>query len=221
MKLLRGLLCVIGISLLFNCSNQADKQEPETTEEVQKVEKAVESCIYSFDRSTARIYWTAFKHSNRVAVNGQIDSVRVMGIEDATNIQDLIRNASINIYPASVNSKDQGRDQKIRTFFFGSMQNTNVITGNTKSLSGNSTSGTGTCALMLNGVTKEVDITYSIENETIQIRCSLDFNDFNCEESLSKLQNACAEKHTGIDGKTIFWADAEILVEVDVVKQCD
>lgn len=211
-----------GALFLFSCSNSnntnQDAAEPESL--VQEAEKINESCIYSLDGSKASIYWTAYKHSNRAEVKGQIDSLAMTG-EDADNILDLIRNASINIYPASVNSKDEGRDQKISTFFFGSMENTKTIKGSIKTLSGTNVSGSGTCLLTLNAVTKEVDITYIVDNETIELRCSLDFTAWNCQEALSNLQKACEEKHTGIDGKTIFWPDAEILVKADIVKQCD
>ncbi len=211
-----------GALFLFSCSNNKntnqDTSEPESL--AQEAEKTNESCIYSLDDSKASIYWTAYKHSNRAEVKGQIDSLMVTG-KDTDNILDLIRSANITIYPATVNSKDEGRDQKISTFFFGSMEKTQTIKGKIKTLSGTNVSGSGTCLLTLNAVTKEADVTYIVNDKTIELRCSLDFTIWNCEDALSNLQKACEEKHTGIDGKTIFWPDAEILVKADIVTQCD
>ena len=39
---------------------------------------------------------------------------------------------------------------------------------------------------------------------------------FKSEEKIK----ACEEKHTGVDGKSIFWPEAKILVEVNAIKEC-
>lgn len=212
----------LGALFIFSCNNtnNTNQETAESESLIQGEKETKESCIYSLVNSKANFYWTAFKHSNRAEVKGQIDSLMVAG-EDADNIMDLLRSVHITLYPATVNSKDKGRDQKISTFFFGSMENTQTIKGKIKTLSGTNVSGSGTCLLTLNAVTKEADVTYIVNNETIELRCSLDFTAWNCQEALSTLQKACEEKHTGIDGKTIFWPDAEILVKADIVKQCD
>jgi len=212
-------LLSIGIIILISCSNQEVNQKQEAIKSDQENEKE-ELCIYSFIDSNPRIYWTAYKHSKKVAVNGQIDSAVVIG-KDADNILDLIKGTSLKIFPSSVNSKDAGRDQKIRTFFFGSMKDSDMIAGSTKSVKGTNKSGTLVCSLTLNAITKDIEMAYLINENVIQLRCSIDFNNFNCDESLSKLQDACAEKHTGIDGKTLFWPAVDILIEADIFKQCD
>lgn len=205
--------------LLFGCSSSNDQ---EVTKQPSPENKTIpQTCEYRYDNQSTSLYWTAFKHTNRVEVKGRIDSLIVNGTATAGNIIDAIKNATIKIYPTSVDSKDQGRDQKISSFFFGSMTATEEITGIIKSIEGSEQNGKGIISLTLNNVTQDVKMEYVIEEETIQFRCSIDFLAWKCKEALDNLQKACEEKHTGIDGKTIFWPDANILIETTLLKDCN
>jgi hypothetical protein len=204
--------------LLFACSNTNNTEV--VTDPVEQKETITQICKYSYDSASTHLYWTAFKHSGKVEVKGQMDSLQINGTVTAGTIIDAIKNASFIIYPGSVDSKDSGRDQKITSFFFGSMAATENITGSIKSIDGNEKNGKGIISLTLNNVSQNVEMEYVIEEETIQFRCDLDFMDWNCTDAIKNLQKACAEKHTGIDGKTVFWPDAKILIETTLIKDC-
>ena len=204
--------------LLFACSNSNNTEI--ASEPAEQKETITQTCKYSYDNASTHLYWTAFKHSGRVEVKGQMDSLKVNGTVAAGTIINAIKNASIIIYPGSVDSKDPGRDQKINSFFFGSMIATEEITGSIKSIDGSNKNGTGIISLTLNNVSQDVKMEYVIEEETIQFRCDLDFMDWKCTDAIANLQKACEEKHTGIDGKTVFWPNAKILIETTLIKDC-
>ena len=56
----RILSLVIGTLLLFGCGNQDGNQEPEATELVQEIEKAVETCVQR-QESIGRLINTAIR----------------------------------------------------------------------------------------------------------------------------------------------------------------
>ena len=100
--------------MLTACSTatkDADVGESPATEERQ-----VESVTYIYDHNSTGIYWTAYKHSAKVAVQGIMDSIVVNGAEDSESILELLTNTSFTVYSSSVNSKDPLRDEKIRNF---------------------------------------------------------------------------------------------------------
>ena len=207
------------IWLLAACSNPNNTNNETVTAE--QKEDPPQSCEYSYDNSSTQLYWTAFKHTARVEVKGQMDSIKVSGTVAAENMIDVIKEASIILYPKSVDSKDPIRDQKITSSFFGSMENTEEITASIKSVNGNDEKGTGTLSLTLNNFTKDVAMEYIVEGETIQFRCALDFMDWNCTDAMANLQKACEEQHKGVDGKPVFWPDAKILIETTLQKDCN
>ncbi|HHZ64511.1 MAG TPA: hypothetical protein EYN38_10965 [Flavobacteriales bacterium] len=197
--------------MLTACSTaikDADVGESPATEERQ-----VESVTYIYDHNSTGIYWTAYKHSAKVAVQGIMDSIVVNGAEDSESILELLTNTSFTVYSSSVNSKDPLRDEKIRKFFFGNMSNGDAISGEIMSVLGDESDGDGTLNLKINDLEREVPFVYEVEGETVNIRCTLDFNNWSCTRSLAELHKACDEKHTGEDGKSIFWPTIDVLIE--------
>jgi len=209
----------IIISVVFAACG-GDTSQTENTNVEEAAPQKVEVCTYSYNAASTGIYWTAFKHTQKVEVHGVMDSSEVVSADKAESPLELLKSIQINIYSGSVNSKDEGRDKKIREHFFGNMANTDVISGNIKSIEGDASGGTGILVLKLNDLEKEVKATYKIEGELVQLRCTVDFSTWDCSASLEALQKACEEKHTGEDGETVFWPDVKILVETTLDKEC-
>ncbi len=205
------LTLVLGTFLLSSCSTKTEETEAIESTEIEVIEDV--AVTYSYDHSSTGIYWTAYKHSAKVAVQGIMDSIEVTGAEDSQSILDLLTNTSFTVYSSSIDSKDLIRDEKIRKFFFGNMVNGEVISGEIISVLGDETDGDGTINLKMNDLEKEISFVYEIEGETVKIRCTIDFSNWNCTKSLDELHEACDEKHTGEDGKSIFWPTVDVLIE--------
>ncbi|MCH8286957.1 YceI family protein, partial [candidate division KSB1 bacterium] len=137
------------------------------------------------------------------------------------NPVDVMRNIQFRIFTKSVNSKDVNRDKKIRDQFFGTMSNTQEITGAIKSLDGDESTGEGILILKMNDLEKELPVEYSVEGEVIKLRCVLDLNDWEGKAAIDALNKVCEEKHTGLDGSSIFWPDVKILVQSTLKKDCN
>lgn len=212
------LLTVFSAFLFSSCSTETEETEVSETAASEVI--VVDKCIYLYDHGSTGIYWTAYKHSAKVAVQGILDSIEVTGADKSENLLDLLKNTSFVIYSSSIDSKDPIRDEKIRNFFFGNMINGETISGEITSVIGDESDGDGTINLKINDLEKEVPFVYEIEGEVVKIRCSLDFNNWNCTKSLDELHKACEEKHTGEDGKSIFWPTVDVLIETTLQIEC-
>ena len=214
-------ISAIGTELLMSCgggSNQSNENNLDTVG--QNTGAKMEICSYSYNPKTTTLHWTAFKHTDRAAVKGMFDSVEVSGTQTASSPAMAAKNVSFRIFTAGINSNDLVRDAKIKAHYFGNIANTTIITGMINSLEGSDEAGNCDLTLKLNDIEKEVAGSYLVEGDTLQIKCTLDMNEWGCQKAIAALQKACDEKHTGADGKTVFWPDVEILVKTTLTKTC-
>lgn len=205
-------LIFISALALFSCGNQTE----EVMDNVQTKEEAT-TCIYSYSNST-EVNWTAFKLSEKVGVSGTFDSVVVSNINEKETIEEMLKGATFSIYTSTVNSNDSLRDWKIANHFFGVMDSTVAISGSVKSLE----NGQGEVNVMMNGLSVDVPVTYSLKEESaeVMIETTINVPDWS-QPALDKLNEVCSEKHTGPDGVNKLWPDVEVKVFVGFDKICD
>lgn len=205
---------------LISCGRESATEAVEGATDDPSVAATAPECAYTLGDNATSVYWTAYKHTGKIAVKGKMDSVVVTGTETASSPQEALTNAKVQIYTASINSKDEIRDKKLREIYFGSMANTEVITGELISFEGSDVEGTCTFNLALNDTTQKIVGSYIVDGIKVQIRFTIEPVSWGAEVAIAKLGEACAEKHTGEDGKTVFWPDVDILVEVALHKDC-
>ncbi len=201
-------LFIAAVVAFSACGNAPEKKAPE-----QRPDKVMtnETCSYSFNAETTTINWLAYKHTDKIGVAGVIDSALFTGMGEADNAVEVFKNAEVTIYPSSVDSKDAGRDKKIKDIFFGAIANSEAISGKIVSISGKD-EGEGVLALNMNNVTKELPFKYNTNQSDVKIRFVVDFNAFNGQEAIAALNKACEERHTGTDGQSVLWPDVKITI---------
>ncbi|HIA05812.1 MAG TPA: hypothetical protein EYN71_03730 [Flavobacteriales bacterium] len=211
---------LIASGFLISCGRESATETVEGATDDPSVTAPAPECAYTLGDNATNVYWTAYKHTGKIAVKGKMDSVVVTGTETASSPIDALTNANVTIYTASINSKDDIRDKKLREIYFGSMTNTKVISGNLLSWEGSGVEGTCTFNLAMNDTAQQVTGSYIVDDVTVQIRFTIEPGSWGVEDAIAKLGAACAEKHTGEDGETVFWPDVDILIEVALNKEC-
>ena len=211
---------LIASGFLISCGRESSTDAVEGATDEPSVAAPAAECEYTLGDNATSVYWTAYKHTGKIAVKGKMDSVVVTGTETASSPIDALTNVNVMIYTASINSKDDVRDKKLREIYFGSMANTEVITGNLLSWEGSGVKGSCTFNLTMNDNAQQVTGSYIVDDVTVQIRFTIEPDSWGAEEAIAKLGAACAEKHTGEDGETVFWPDVDILIEVVLNKEC-
>lgn len=208
---MKKLIYISAVALLAACS-QPQKEEAKQPEQETKEQAATSFVV---DNASAQVYWTAYKHTSKVGVKGKFDSLKVENTKPAVTVEEAITGASFEIYTTSVNSKDGGRDAKIREFYFGKMVATDVIKGSIKSAE----NGTAKIDLTINETMVSVDASYELAGNELTLKTTLNMEGFNAQEAIKELNKACEERHTGDDGTSIFWPDVDVLVTVNVEKK--
>ena len=208
-------LMIVALSGLFlaACGGEATTDvEPDDT----VVDEVVEICTYSYDPAETVLTWTAFKLTERAAVNGSFDEINVTANDGAGNMFEVLTGATFDIPVSSLNSQDEVRDPKIKNSFFGVMGETANITGEISSIDENG----GSVSITMNGITVSYGGEVKVSGEDITFLTQIDLVDFDGQEAVDSLGVVCEAKHTGDDGVNKLWTEVDLAVKTTLVKEC-
>lgn len=188
------------IALQFSaCKSETKKAD--TTENESK-----STAAYSLKTADNQINFTAYKFTEKTPVGGQFQKVDILAGGEGASIKEAIHNTEFSIPVSSIFTKDSGRDYKIKKFFFGVMDKTQLLSG--KLLISDDTSGVA--EIKMNGVTEKVPFTYTIENNTFAMSATMDVYKWNAQAALESLNKICYELHKGKDGVSKTWSDVAL-----------
>ena len=109
---------IIGLSTI-SCKKEVkkDKDISQPTTEVG----------FSLDDSTAKIEWTAYKTTEKIAVKGEFTKISITNAKTSKNAFDLINGIEFSIPVSSIFSNNEDRDNKLKKFFFGVIDRKSVV----------------------------------------------------------------------------------------------
>ncbi|MDH5414723.1 MAG: YceI family protein, partial [Flavobacteriaceae bacterium] len=116
---------------------------------------------------------------------------------------------------SSLFTDEPERDSKLKTLFFGVMDNTISLTG-TLYLE---KTGTGNIELLMNGVNNKIPITYIVSGQLVELDGVLNLDDWNGQDALASINKACFDLHKGPDGISKTWSEVAISASIYLKKK--
>ncbi|NHF59632.1 YceI family protein [Flavobacteriaceae bacterium TP-CH-4] len=164
---------------------------------------------YSIDTSETVLQWTAYKFTNRAAVNGTFSDFVLFtkGTSETTNV--LSPGDSIVINTLSVDTGNGIRDDKLRRYFF-QVLHSDTIKGTILEAG----EETGKMSLEINALSNTVDYRYSRKKDTLILTTGIDLSDWEGEEAINSLNRECYELHMGPDGISKLWPTIDISLKL-------
>ena len=199
-KIIYTLLIITSVNFI-SCKSEVKKENNEKV-----TTKTEEKALFSLKEANNLISWTAYKTTEKKPVNGVFQKVNIIANGEGNTIKEAINNTEFSIPVSSVFTKDTGRDFKIKKFFFGIMDKTELLSG--KLILENDSIGYSN--LTMNGITKKLAFKYSIKENSFNLKGSLKISDWNAENALNSLNEACKDLHKGSDGITKTWDEVTI-----------
>lgn len=200
-KIIYSLVVLITISNLVSCKSE---QKKETS--VEKASKPAVKQAFVLQDAENKINWTAYKTTEKVPVNGEFKKVTVTANGQGKTIKEAVNNAEFSIPVSSIFTNNSGRDFKIKKFFFGVMENTVLLSG--KLIIENDS--IGYADIKMNGLTKKLPFTYSINEKVFSLKGNLKITDWNASQALESLNEVCNDLHKGSDGVSKTWDEVAI-----------
>jgi len=195
-KIIAISILLITIAPFYSCKKNVKK-------EVKTIEKG-----YSVEPKTTTINWIAYKTTSKIPVKGQFTKVTIENTEKASTAIEALNGLKFKIPVSSLFTKDTIRDRKLKNFFFGSMKDTNQISGIITM--NNETSGS--VELVMNGISQVLPITYVISDQMVTIEAIMNLDNWQAQIALEALNTVCKDLHSGADGVSKTWSEVKIEV---------
>ncbi|MHB0756778.1 YceI family protein [Polaribacter sp. M15] len=198
------LLILTAAFYLTACKSEVKKET--VKEETPTEEVKTSTAPFAVLNAKNDINFTAYKTTDKIAVGGTFTKLDVVSGGEGNSVKEAINNTEFSIPVSSLATKDSSRDYKIRKFFFGVMDNTKLLSG--KLMLNDDTNGTA--KITMNGETKDVPFTYTIEDKTFNMKAIIDVNTWNASAALASLNKVCEALHTGGDGVSKTWSEVAL-----------
>lgn len=198
-----NIISFLILAIAFNflaCKSETKKEE---SKEVAKLEIKKSTAPFSVLNANNEINFTAYKTTEKVAVGGQFKKIDIISGGEGNSVKEAINNINFSIPVSSLATKDASRDYKIKKFFFGIMDNTKLLSGNLIL----NDDANGTAKITMNGETKDVPFTYTINDKTFNMQATIDINTWNASAALASLNKVCEDLHKGADGVSKTWSE--------------
>lgn len=198
-----AVLVVLALNFSACKSEKKPDYSKETTNEVVKKKS---TAPFAVKNAKNEINFTAYKTTDKVPVGGQFKKVDVISGGEGNSVKEAIHNTEFSIPVSSIFTKDTSRDYKIKKFFFGVMDKTKLLSG--KLVIENDS--IGYTNLKMNGITKKVPFSYTIEGRIFSMEATMDVNNWNALEALNSLNTVCKDLHKGADGVSKTWSEVAL-----------
>lgn len=206
-----SIISFLIIATAFNfsgCKSETKKEESKETETetVTATEKPKSTAAFAIANAQNDIMFTAYKTTDKIGVAGWFQKVDVLSGGEGASVKEAIHNAEFSIPVSSLMTKDTSRDYKIRKFFFGVMENTQMLSG--KLMITDDT--TGVAQIKMNGITQDVPFKYTIVDKTFNMTSTIDVGNWKATAALASLNKVCELLHTGGDGVSKTWSEVAL-----------
>ncbi len=164
---------------------------------------------YSIDPKTTVVKWTAYKTTDKVPVSGTFKAINIINAKKENSPQEALNTIQFKIPVNSIDSKNADRDAKLVNAFFGTMKDTQFLSGTIKTTE----KGKGSVYLTMNGIGKDFPINYVISGQLIEINTSIDLNNWQVKAAIDALNKVCFDKHKGADGISKTWNEVTLNIK--------
>ncbi|CAM1349041.1 MULTISPECIES: YceI family protein [Tenacibaculum] len=193
------LLCAITLQLT-SCKKETKKEEQKEA----KVEK--KQAPFSLKNADNKVNWTAYKTTEKIPVKGQFKKVNITAGGEGNSAKEALNNAEFSIPVSSIFTSDSGRDFKIKKFFFGIMDKTELLSG--KLVLENDSIGYSD--ITMNNVTKKLPFTYTLDGKKFSLNATMKVSNWEARKALDSLNTICKDLHKGADGVSKTWDEVAI-----------
>lgn len=208
MKMIK--LALLGLVLITSYNCKENKKESEKN--IDEVE-LVSSEKFSLVQDSIKVSFTAYKTSEKLPVGGQFTKINITNSNSSSTIKGALKGTSFSIPVSSLFTNDatKTRDPKILEFFFGVLENTELISG----VFNLSESGQPSIDVTLNGKTENIVLEGEKTSELSYIfKGVMNLEDWDALAAVSSLNKACEALHTGEDGVSKTWSEVAVQAEV-------
>ncbi|MDC6365102.1 MULTISPECIES: hypothetical protein [Flavobacteriaceae] len=202
---------VLPLAVVFVAAFSCKKAKKETQQEEET------KPVYSVVEDSTDIRFTAYKTTEKKPVGGSFTKVTYTYTASETPMETLNGlEFSIPVSSLFTNDTTNTRDPKILHFFFGVMENTELINGVLEFDENKNCSA----KLSMNGVSADLPMEYEMTDDNhVTFSGTMNLAKWNALDALASLNKACFQLHTGPDGVSKTWEDVAVKASILLEKK--
>ncbi len=199
-----SLLLITGIS----CKDAKKEKDAQAVEL-----EAASSKKFSLVKDSTKVSFTAYKTTEKLPVGGKFTKINIKETNEGSTAFQALNGTTFSIPVTSLFTNDATgtRDPKILEFFFGVMENTELISGEFK------VSGEDKCSIdvTLNGKTQNIPLDHTLTGDnSYSFSGVMDLENWDALNAVASINKACEALHTGKDGVSKTWSEVAVHAEV-------
>jgi polyisoprenoid-binding protein YceI len=197
-------IAVFAFALALLTTSCKKEEEQETI-----VEPTPEISGLQIITDSTKVNWTAFKTTEKVPVGGSFKSIELKDIKTGETPEEVLEGAGFSIPVNSLFTDNPDRDSKLKSYFFGTLKNTEILSGIV-----NFREGKCYLTITMNDITKQIVTEYTFENKVFTLTSTLNLDEFGGENAIKALNTICLDLHKGKDGVSKTWNLVDIIGSV-------
>jgi hypothetical protein len=165
--------------------------------------------------------WTAYKTTQKVAVGGTFNSVKLSEMKPGGTLTAAFTGLSAEIEGASIESGNPARNATVAAAFFAKFAEQAKITAQITGASGDEKLGLFMINVTMNNVTRSLQLRHEgMKDGTLVAKTVINMLDFGLQGAFDSIHKTCEALHTGDDGVSKTWTEVELSITADVTKKC-
>jgi polyisoprenoid-binding protein YceI len=196
-------LLILGLVFITCISCKNEEKAEITTDNKEKVSGL------TIVKDSTKVKWTGFKTTEKIGVGGSFTQIELKDVKTGNTPEEVLEGVAFSIPVSSLFTDNEERDGKLKSIFFGTMKNTELLSGIL-----NFRDNKLFITLSMNDVTKQIPSKYSITDNLFSMKTTININDFGGSTALSAISKACYELHKGPDGVSKTWETVNVMGEV-------
>lgn len=169
-------------------------------------------CIYSYDKAKTKVFWMAYKTSDKLKVVGQFEEFSTNHEnQQFSSLEELMNGLEFTINSGSSVSGDEIRDLSLRDYFFKLFTENFKIKGSLSDISEKSALAT----IDVYGVANSFALNYSMENNILKMKGKFSLEEFGAKNAFNSIHQKCFDLHKGVT-----WDEVDVLIEVPILTDC-
>lgn len=204
---------ILPFAVLVLLASCGGKQPGEQSDQM-----STQVCRYNYNQDSTSLKWIAYKFTEKVGVSGGFDELEVGGtLSGEMSLLNVFASATFNIPVASTNSLVPDRDMKIKEYFFGTMVDTDALTGRVININEEGAQ----LEISMNGQTRSVDMDVTVNGTELKLEGVIQLADWDALASVEALNKICHDLHIGADGISKLWPEVKLEVRTVLTEKCD
>lgn len=198
---MKKLLLALSASLLFMGVSCKKKTEAKAVPE----QSVATTETYQVTAKNSKVEWTGYKFTEKKGVSGVFKTINVLNAPKSETVMGAFNGVDFTIPASSVYSKNEIRDSKLKTLFFGMMENTELLSGSF------TTEGEQIFLnIKMNNIQKKIPLKHTVVGRNVRLQGSLNILEFGASKAFNSIHKACELLHTGKDNISKTWEDVAI-----------